>query len=192
MTTASVPKMPGSAGMSKTSGGMPWWLFLITGTAWIIVSWFVLGFNSRSVASIAALAGAVVLVAAIAELFQMFTAPGWKWLHGVLAALFLVTGILCWANPGKTVFWLAAFVGWYLLFKGVADIILAFLTKAENDAWWLGLIVGIIEMLLGFWAAGRFTRSLYTLIVLVAAICLARGITDIIMAFRVRKLQHAE
>lgn len=192
MTTASMPKMPSSAGMSKTAGGMPWWLFLITGAGWIIISWFVLGFNSSSITSIAALAGAVVLVAAAAEFFQMFTAPGWKWLHGLLGVLFLITGIFCWTNPGRSVFWLAAFVGWYLLFKGTADIILAFLTKSENDAWWLGLIVGIIEVLLGFWAAGRFNRSLYTLIVLVAAICLARGITDIIMAFRVRKLQHTE
>ena len=171
---------------------MPWWLFLITGAGWIIVSWLVLGFNSSSINSIAALAGAVILVAAAAELFQMFVAPGWKWLHGLLAAVFLVTGIFCWVNPGRTVFWLAAFIGWYLLFKGIADIVLAFLTKADNDAWWLGLIVGIFEMLLGFWAAGRIDRSLYTLIVLVAAICLARGITDIIMAFRVRKLQHVE
>jgi hypothetical protein len=76
------------------------------------------------------------------------------------------------------------------LFKGAADIMLAFLTKRENEAWWLGLIVGIFEVLLGFWAAGRVDRSAYTLVVLVAAIALARGITDIIMAFRVRK--HGE
>ncbi|WP_051365984.1 HdeD family acid-resistance protein [Hamadaea tsunoensis] len=170
--------------------GVPWWLFLITGPCWIIASWFVLGFDSRSVVSIAVLAGAVILVAAVAELVQAFIAPGWKWLHAILGVLFLFTGIFAWVNPGRTVFWLAAFIGWYLLFKGVADIILAFLTKSENDAWWLGLVIGIFEVLLGFWAAGRFGRSLYTLVVLVAAICLARGITDIIMAFRVRKLQQ--
>jgi uncharacterized membrane protein HdeD (DUF308 family) len=115
---------------------------------------------------------------------------GWKWLHGLLGALFIVTGFFAWINPGKTVFWLAAFIGWYLLFKGAADIVLGFLTKSTNDAWWLGVIVGIVEMLLGFWAAGRFERSLDLLVVSVAVIALARGITDIIMAFRVRKLAH--
>jgi uncharacterized membrane protein HdeD (DUF308 family) len=85
---------------------------------------------------------------------------------------------------------LAAFVGWYLLFKGMLDIILAFATKDVNDAWWLGLIIGIIEVGLGFWAAGSFGRSVALLIVFVGAIALTRGITDIVLAFRIRKLTH--
>lgn len=180
-----------SAGQAQMASKVPWWLFLITGVCWIIVSWFILAFNQspvRSIGTVAVLAGIVVLVAGVAELFQAFTAPGWRWLHAILGVLFLVTGIVCLINPGGTVFWLAAFIGWYLLFKGAADIVLAFLTKKEHDGWWLGLIVGILEMLLGFWAAGRFTRSFALLIVFVGAICLARGITDFIMAFRVRDL----
>ncbi|WP_203910643.1 HdeD family acid-resistance protein [Rhizocola hellebori] len=175
---------------SARATGLPWWLLLVTGALWIIVSWLVLGYNSRSVNAIAVLAGAVILAAGVGELYLMFFVPGWKWLHGLLGALFIVTGFFAWINPGKTVFWLAAFIGWYLLFKGAADIVLGFLTKATNEAWWLGVIIGIVEMLLGFWAAGRFERSLYLLIVYVAVIALARGITDIIMAFRVRKLAH--
>jgi uncharacterized membrane protein HdeD (DUF308 family) len=174
----------------RVARGLPWWMYLVTGAAWIVVAWLVLGFDSTSVVAIATLAGIVILAAAAMELFMLFYAPGWKWLHGILAVLFLATGLFALFNPGRTVFWLAAFIGWYLLFKGIADITLAFLTKAENEAWWLGLIVGIFEVLLGFWAAGRFDRSIYTLIVLVAAIALARGITDIIMAFHVRKLSH--
>ncbi|GHJ50068.1 hypothetical protein Cs7R123_74100 [Catellatospora sp. TT07R-123] len=169
---------------------VPWWLFLITGVCWIIISWWVLAFNSRSIVAIATLTGIVVLVAAVAELFQAFYAPGWRWLHAILGVLFLVTGFICWINPGRTVFWLAAFIGWYLLFKGAADIVLAFMTRREHDAWWLGLIVGIIEIILGFWAAGRFVRSFELLIVLVGVIALTRAITDFVMAFRVRELKH--
>jgi uncharacterized membrane protein HdeD (DUF308 family) len=176
--------------VTKAARSLPWWVYLVTGAAWIIVSWLVLGFNSRSVVAIATLAGLVILAAALTEFLLVIYAPGWKWLHAILGVLFVATGIFCLINPGRTFFWLAAFVGWYLLFKGTADIILAFLTKRENEAWWLGLIVGIVEVLLGFWAAGRFSRSAYTLVVLVAAIALARGITDIIMAFRARK--HGE
>lgn len=176
-----------SRGRSMT-GGFPWWLFLVTGAAWLILSWFVLGFDSTSVASIAALAGVIVLIAAAHELFLAFTSPGWKWLHTLLGALFAVTGVVILANPGRSFVWLSAFIGWYLLFKGIADIVLAFATKIENDAWWLLLIVGIVEVLLGFWAAGRFGRSAYLLVVYVAAIALARAIGDIVMAFRVRKL----
>jgi uncharacterized membrane protein HdeD (DUF308 family) len=161
---------------------------LITGILWIIVAWLVLAFDSTSINTIAVLAGAVILAAGIAELYLMLFAPGWKWLHALLAGLFVITGLFAWINPGDTVFWLAAFIGWYLLFKGIADIVLGFLTKAENDAWWLSIIVGIFEVLLGFWSAGRFGRSLYLLIAYVAVIALTRGVMDIVMAFRVRRV----
>jgi len=174
-----------------TARSVPWWLFLITGAAWIVIAWIVLRFDLTTVAAIATLAGIVILVAAMAELFHAFTAPGWRWMHALLGALFLVTGIVALVHPGSTFIWLAAFIGWYLLFKGVMDIVLAFATKNENDAWWLGLIVGIVEVLLGFWAAGRFERSVYLLIVFVAAIALARGITDFVAAFHLRQMQHA-
>jgi uncharacterized membrane protein HdeD (DUF308 family) len=180
--------MTTSISTSSPVRALPWWTFLLTGAAWIVVAWIVLGFNEQSIVAIATLAGVVILVAAAFELVLLVYAPSWKWLHGLLGVLFVITGIFALINPGRTVFWLAAFIGWYLLFKGIADIMLAFLTKAENDAWWLGLVVGIFEVLLGFWAAGRVDRSLYTLIVLVAAIALARGITDIIMGFHARKL----
>jgi hypothetical protein len=169
---------------------MPWWVFLITGAAWTVIAWIVLRFNLTSVRAIATLAGVVILLAAVAELFNTFTAPGWRWLHGILGVLFLITGIVALINPGSTFVWLAAFIGWYLLFKGIADIILAFVTKPDNDAWWLSLIVGIIELLIGFWAAGRFTRSAYILVLYVGVIALSRAITDIVNAFRMRKLQH--
>jgi uncharacterized membrane protein HdeD (DUF308 family) len=177
-----------SRGTPRSAIGLPWWLFLITGACWLIICWFVLGFNRSSVTSIAVLAGVVVLIAAVHELFMAFVSPGWRWLHALLGVLFVITGVVILANPGRSFLWLSAFIGWYLLFKGIADIVLGFATKAENDGWWLLLIVGILELLLGFWAAGRFGRSAYILIVYVAAIALARAVGDIVMAFRVRRL----
>jgi uncharacterized membrane protein HdeD (DUF308 family) len=165
---------------------VPWWLYLVTGAAWFIIAWIVLRFDLRSVAAISIMAGIVILAAGLAELFNAFIAPGWRWLHGILGAVFVITGIIAFFRPGGTFAMLAAFVGWYLLFKGMLDIILAFATKDVNDAWWLGLVVGIIEVGLGFWAAGSFGRSAGLLIVFVGAIALTRGITDIVLAFRLR------
>jgi uncharacterized membrane protein HdeD (DUF308 family) len=187
---AGIPKVETGAGATtgvRVGRGMPWWTFLITGALWIVVSWIVLRFDLRSVTAIAILAGTVILVAAAAELMMAFASPGWKWLHGLLFVLFLITGIVTFIHPGNTFFWLSAFIGWYLLFKGTADIVLSLATKSVNDAWWLGLLVGIVEVLVGFWAAGRFGRSAYLLIVFVGVIALTRGISDIVTAFRLRK-----
>jgi uncharacterized membrane protein HdeD (DUF308 family) len=168
-----------------------WWLYLVTGALWVVIAWVVLRFDLRSVAAVSVLAGTVILLAGIAELFNAATAPGWKWLHAILGVVFIITGIIAFFRPGGTFAMLAAFVGWYLLFKGMLDIVLAFATKEVNDAWWLGLIVGIVEVFLGFWAAGSYGRSVTLLIVFVGAIALTRGISDIVLAFRLRKIAHA-
>jgi uncharacterized membrane protein HdeD (DUF308 family) len=171
---------------------VPWWVYLITAAAWVVITWVVLRFDVTTVAAVGALAGVVILLAAAAELFNMFTAPGWKWLHGILGAVFLITGIVALFHPGTTFVWVAAFIGWYLLFKGITDIILAFVTKEENEAWWLLLIAGILEMAVGFWAAGNFGRSVYILVLYIAVIAIAHAIGDISTAFRLRRIQHAE
>src|SRR5215475_4387551 len=114
---------------AEASRRVPWWLYLVTATAWTIIAWVVLRFNLHSVAAVAALAGVVILMAAAAELMNAFVEPGWKWLHALLGALFLVTGIVALVHPGSTFVWLAAFIAWYLLFKGIADIVMAFATR---------------------------------------------------------------
>jgi hypothetical protein len=44
---------------------------------------------------------------------------------------------------------------------------------------------------LGFWAAGYYGRSAVLLVAWVAAIAVIRGVNDIVLAFRVREVQHA-
>jgi uncharacterized membrane protein HdeD (DUF308 family) len=146
--------MDGST-VGKVGIRVPWWLYLVTGAAWFIVAWIVLRFDLRSVAAISVMAGIVILAAGLAELFNAFAAPGWRWLHGILGAVFVITGLIAFFRPGGTFAMLAAFIGWYLLFKGMLDIILAFATKDVNDAWWLGLVVGVVEVGL---AADRVRR----------------------------------
>jgi uncharacterized membrane protein HdeD (DUF308 family) len=64
-------------------------------------------------------------------------------------------------------------------------------TRHEIEVWWLQLIGGIIELALGFWAAGYYGRSAVLLVAWVAAFAIIRGVRDIVLAFRVREVQHA-
>jgi len=97
---------------------------------------------------------------------------------------------MCLIWPGETFLVLAALIGWYLLFKGIFDFVMALATKDEYDLWWLTLVMGIVEVLVGFWAIGYSGRSIALLVVWVGATALARGITDIFLAFQVKKLQE--
>ena len=168
-------------------GARLWWLFLITGTLWFLFSIIVLRFDYTTVASISILFGVVAIAAGVNELFAVGVARRWwKVLHIGLAIIFIVVGIIAFIHPGDTFAALAAVISFFFIFKGIFDIILAIATKGESDVWWLQLVIGIVELLIGFWAAGYYGRSAVLLVAWVGISALLRGITEIILAFKLR------
>jgi uncharacterized membrane protein HdeD (DUF308 family) len=170
----------------------PWWLMLITGIAWMLVGLIVLRFDYTSVSAISLLFGFVALAAGVMEIAVMILAAGWwKLFHIVLAIVFIVAGIVAFVHPGDTFEALAAVFSFFLIFAGTWDIIVSISTRHEIEVWWLQLVGGIIELALGFWAAGYYGRSAVLLIAWVAAFAVIRGVRDIVLAFRIREVQHA-
>jgi uncharacterized membrane protein HdeD (DUF308 family) len=168
----------------------PWWLLLIAGVGWMLVSAIVLRFDYTSVYSVSLLFGVVALAAGIAEIGVVFMARGgWKLLNGVLAIVYIAAGIVTFANPGGTFVALAALFSFFLIFAGAFDVIESISARREIEIWWLQLVGGIIELVLGFWAAGFYGRSATLLIAWVAAFTIIRGIRDIVMAFRVNAIK---
>lgn len=170
----------------------PWWLLLITGIGWTIVGLIVLRFDYTSVNAIAILFGIVAIAAGVFELGVTLMADGWwRLLYGVLALVFIVTGIVAFIHPGDTFVALAAVISFFLVFAGTWDIIVAISARDEINVWWLQLVGGIIELFLGLWAAGYYGRSAVLLVAWVAAFTLIRGVRDIVLAFRIREVQRA-
>jgi uncharacterized membrane protein HdeD (DUF308 family) len=166
-----------------------WWLYLLTGILWLWVTLIILRLNLDSVYAIAILFGFVAIGAGINEFLAMgASTTGWKIAHGVLGVVFVAAGIVAFFRPQGTFVALASIVAWVLLFKGIFDIVLALVTHPAH-LWWVGLVVGIIEILLAFWAAGYFRGSAIIIVAWVAALTLMRGITEIVMAFRLRQLK---
>jgi uncharacterized membrane protein HdeD (DUF308 family) len=170
----------------------PWWLFLITGIAWTLVAVIVLRFDYTSVRAVSILFGIVAIFAGVFAIGETFIVPGWwKLLTGLLAVVFIVAGVVSFIHPGNTFLALAAVMSFFLIFAGTIDIITAIAARREIEMWWLQLVGGIIELVLGFWAAGYYGRSAVLLIAWVAAIAIIRGVNNIVLAFRVREAQHA-
>jgi uncharacterized membrane protein HdeD (DUF308 family) len=168
-----------------------WWLYLITGVLWLWVTLIILSLDIDTVYAVAILFGFVAIGAGISEFLMIgASTTGWKIAHGVLGVIFIAAGIVAFFRPQGTFVALAAIVAWVLLFKGIFDIVLALMSHPAH-LWWVGLVVGIIEILLAFWAAGYFRGSAIILVAWVAALTLLRGITEIVMAFRLRKLKKA-
>ena len=163
-----------------------WWLFLVTGIAWVIVSFMVLGFDPTTPATIGYLAGFVLIAVGVNEFVELGFAEGWKWVHGVLGAIFVVTGIMALMSPFQTFGILALLVGWYLLVKGIVTLILSILARHVLPLWGLGLAAGIVEMVVGVWAIGYPGRSAWLLVLWVGLGALMHGITQIVLAFQLR------
>jgi uncharacterized membrane protein HdeD (DUF308 family) len=169
----------------------PWWLFLLTGIGWMLVALIVLRFDYTSVSAISILFGIVAIAAGALEFGVLVLADGWwKLLHGFLAVIFVVAGIVAFVHPGNTFAALAAVFSFFLVFAGTFDIIESISVRHEIEIWWVQLIGGIIELALGFWAAGYYGRSAVLLVAWVAAIAIIRGVMNIVLAFRVREVQH--
>jgi uncharacterized membrane protein HdeD (DUF308 family) len=170
----------------------PWWLFLLTGIGWMLVALIVLRFDYKSVNAIAILFGIVAIAAGALEIGITILAEGWwKLLYGLLAVVFIAAGVVSFIHPGNTFLALAAVMSFLLVFAGTFDIITAISARKEIEVWWLQLVGGIIELLLGFWAAGYYGRSAILLVAWVGAFAVIRGVMDIVLAFRVHALQHA-
>ena len=160
-----------------------WWLYLVAGVLWIIFGWVVLSFNFDTVWAVAVFFGFGFIIGGVMELFVAFQATGWRWLHIVFGVIAVLAGIVALVWPGQTFLVLAAIIGWYILFAGIMDIVTSIAVKEENELWWLQLILGVVEVLIGFWAVGYTGRSVALLVIWVGASALARGISSIVLGF---------
>jgi uncharacterized membrane protein HdeD (DUF308 family) len=169
-----------------------WGWFLAAGIAWIVFAFFILSFNYRTVWAIAVFFGIGFIVGGIMEFAVAAVAPGWKWLYVLIGIVSIVAGVIALIWPGETFLVLSAIVGWLLLFYGIIDIVFAFSTRHLEGLWWTQLITGIIMVLLGFWAISPDNATVATyrgavlLVVWIGVAALFRGISDIIVGFRLR------
>jgi uncharacterized membrane protein HdeD (DUF308 family) len=169
-----------------------WWLFLITGVAWLIISLIVLRFDTASIATVGALLGIVFLISGLNEWMIAVVRPTWKWAHIALGILFVIGGFTAFASPYDAFWALASLLGFLLVLKGSLDVIVSAMTKDVNEFWWLGLVTGILELLLGFWVSQQFFPARAVLILIwVGFAALLRGITEIVLAFQIHRLHKA-
>jgi uncharacterized membrane protein HdeD (DUF308 family) len=184
MTTWASTDYGWGAGERRSAG---WWVLLLTGIAWVIVGVLVLDADFDSALAIGYLVGGYLIASGVMEFLLVGVSLGWKWLHAVLGVLFVIGGVFAFTEPFQTFAVLAGLVGFFLVVKGVFDFVMALATRHISDLWWLLLIAGIVQVVLGIWASGYPGRSAVLLILWVGVGALIRGITQIVASFEVRR-----
>jgi uncharacterized membrane protein HdeD (DUF308 family) len=169
--------------------GRWWWVFIVSGVLWLWIALVVLRFTTTSVTTVGILIGVVFTLAAITEFMVVaVTSGGWKVVHILLGVLFVLGAIWGYSSP-KDAFWaLAEVLGFILVVYGAIELTEAVVTRPVNPLWWLGLTVGILLILLGFWTSQQLLVVQARLLILYVGIAaLFRGIDHIVFAFSVRR-----
>lgn len=181
MTSSASPRDPMVDHIQSFTGR--WWVYLLSGIAWFIVAFLALTWNIATVWGVAVFAGIALITGGLFELVVASAVPSWKWVHVIFGVLSIGAGVIAVAWPSQTFLVLAAVLAWYLLFSGFFEVILAFMTREFDELWWLRLLLGVAQILVGFWAVGYAGRSIALLIVWVAAAALTRGLSNLFVAF---------
>ena len=162
-----------------------WWLWLVTGVAWIVAALVVLQFDAASITTIAVIVGCMLMFAGVQQLLLAAMGGGWLW--AVFGVLFLVGGVVCFVNPEDTFAGLADILGFIFASIAIWWTVEAVVSQGDTDLWWIGLISGILMFILAFWVSGQFfIEKAYVLLVFAGIWALMKGVTDIVRAFAVR------
>jgi uncharacterized membrane protein HdeD (DUF308 family) len=170
-----------------------WWIWLVTGIAWILIALVILQFDQASVTTVGVLIGVMFLLSGFQQFMFGSMAGGWlqlvMWLFGVL---FLIAGVIALISPENTFAAIADILGFLFLLIGAFWIIQAFGERPYNQLWWFGLISGVAMVVLAFWTAGQFfIERAYVLLVFAGIWALFQGVNEIFRAFQLRELRKA-
>ena len=178
--------------MIVREGARYWWVFLLTGIAWLLIAWLVLRMDITSIAAVGVLLGVVFIAASVNEVgLGSLMSGGWKILHYVMALIFFIGGLWSLVRPVDSFFALASVLGLILIFYGTFEIARAFSSRDVNPYWWIGLVTGILLLLLAFWVSGSdrvyaLAQRTYLIMFWVGFFALFKGITQIVNAFGIR------
>src|SRR5215218_4545229 len=170
--------------------GRLWWLWLISGFAWVLIALVILQFDQASVTTVGVLIGIMFLLSGFQQL--VFGALTRGWLQLVMfffGVLLLVAGVIALISPENTFAAIADILGFLFLIVGTFWIIQAFGERDVNELWWFGLISGVAMIVLAFWTGGQFfIDKAYTLLVFAGIWAMFHGVNDIFRAFQLREL----
>jgi hypothetical protein len=178
--------------MVVREGSRYWWLFLVTGIAWLVVGWLVLRMNLTSLTTVGVLLGIVFIVAGVNEAgVASLMSGGWKVWYYVMAFIFFLAGIWALIDPIDTFFALASVLGLVLILYGTFEIIRSVASRPVNPYWGFGLAAGILLIVLAFWVSGsdrvyQLAQRTYLILFWVGFFALFRGFSQIMLAFGVR------
>jgi uncharacterized membrane protein HdeD (DUF308 family) len=183
-----------SNAISKITGVVKnWWAFLIIGILLLIGSFYMFSSPVESFVGLASFFSALIFVSGLFTVFFALTNREDIDNFGLFLAggiLDVIMGFILLKYPGLTVVLFSLFVGFWLLFRGIGTISIAFKMKKEEDSnWGWILLFGILTTIFAFMAIVNPLIGASYLVYTLALAFLFLGIANIALALRLRKVK---
>lgn len=167
-----------------------WWIVLLSGIISVVAGVIILDID-WTVSDLAIFVGAYLIFRGIVQAANAA-------IGGSQAPYFLLTGILSVfagivviAWPGPTLLVIAILIGVSIVVYGILNVAGAISNRRWAQYWWLVLVLGALEILLGFWLLRRPGLTLAVAITAIGLWALFVGIMQIVLSFEIRRLPEA-
>lgn len=168
-------------------GKNTWLLWLVMGILSIGVGVWLLFSPGVAIATLAILLAIALFMNGLSELI---TAGGrhHPWFGYLLGALFLVAGVIVLIRPGKSLWFLAVFVGASLLITGAIQVVMAIADREHERHWVLLVVVGLLGIAAGVLAVVWPGITILVLALLVGIRLIMWGVLQLIIASQLKTL----
>jgi uncharacterized membrane protein HdeD (DUF308 family) len=164
-----------------------WWLLLLNGILLVVAGVLIFSID-WSVRSLATFIGALFVMQGVVEAVTAGVDARVRRVNIITGLLSIAAGIVIIAWPGPGLLAVGIFLGAWLIVTGTLTVAGALAARRILPAWWLLLILGLLEVPLGVLALANPGAALAALITVAGIWAVAIGVLRIMLSFELRNL----
>jgi hypothetical protein len=164
-----------------------WWMVLLSGVISLVAGVIILDID-WTVSNLAIFVGAYLIFRGLLQAFNTVIGGRERPFFLGTGILSVLAGIVVIAWPGPTLLVIAILIGVSIVVYGTLNVAGAIANRRWAQYWWLVLILGALEILLGFWLLRRPGLTLAVAITAIGLWALFVGIMEIVVSFEIRRL----
>jgi uncharacterized membrane protein HdeD (DUF308 family) len=166
-----------------------WWLFLLRGIFAILFGVFMLGEPVAALSALLLIFGLFALADGVVALFYALSpSAAHRWALAFGGALGIAVGIITIRSPSITALALYAYIAFWAIFVGVAQIAFAIRLRQVIEHEGLAILAGVLQVVLGVLLLALPRAGVISLVWLIALYAFIAGGLQIALAIRLHNL----
>ena len=164
-----------------------WWVLLATGIVGIVAGG-IIAFADWTIGDLVVFIGTLLVVRGFFTTISIPVDGSLRTWSVVLGLLEIAVGVSVWVWPNPTLLFVAAYIGWLLMFRGVMTIIGSVSGRRFVPYSGLILVAGIVEVLVAFYLLANPGLTLVAVVLAFGLTAVFYGVLEVVLAFELKRL----